>query len=139
MSASAPPLPEAMRQIGALLQAGELRGAHDRLAAIVAEHPDCAEALRLLGGLRLGAGDPAGAEALLRRALALDPGWAPTLATLGELLLGTGRTDEAETLLRRADQAMYQAKKDGRNRWVFYAPGMEGVPGTPRAPAGVSA
>lgn len=109
MSASAPPLPEAMRQIGALLQAGELRGAHDRLAAIVAEHPDCAEALRLLGGLRLGAGDPAGAEALLRRALALDPGWAPTLATLGELLLGTGRTDEAETLLRRAASKLPQA------------------------------
>lgn len=95
-------LPEAMRQVGALLQAGDLRGAHERLQAIVASHPDCAEALRLLGGLHQHAGDVEGAEALLRRALALDPGWAPTLATLGELLLSAGRHDEAEPLLRRA-------------------------------------
>lgn len=38
----------------------------------------------------------------------------------------------AETLLRYADQAMYQAKQGGRNRWVFYAPGMVKVPSTPR-------
>lgn len=41
----------------------------------------------------------------------------------------------AETLLRYADQAMYQAKQSGRNRWVFYAPGMVDVPSTPREPA----
>ncbi|HKR76314.1 MAG TPA: tetratricopeptide repeat protein, partial [Rhodanobacter sp.] len=81
------PMPlDALRQVGALLQAGELHDAHERLQAIVATHPDCAEALRLLGGLRQGFGDIEGAEALLRRALSLDPGWAPTLATLGELL-----------------------------------------------------
>jgi tetratricopeptide (TPR) repeat protein len=91
-----------MRQVGALLQTGDLRGAHERLQAIAADHPDCAEALRLLGGLRLHFGDAEGAEALLRRALALDPNWAPTLATLGELLLNAGRHDEAEPLLRRA-------------------------------------
>jgi tetratricopeptide (TPR) repeat protein len=95
-------LPESMRQAGALLQTGDLRGAHERLQAIVAEHPDCAEALRLLGGLRQHFGDAEGAEALLRHALALDPSWAPTLATLGELLLNAGRHDEAEPLLRRA-------------------------------------
>ena len=38
----------------------------------------------------------------------------------------------AETLLRYADQAMYQAKQGGRNRWVFYTPGMVEVPSTPR-------
>ena len=102
MNTAVLPLPEAMRQVGALLQAGDPRGAHERLQAIVAEHPDCAEALRLLGGLRQHFGDTEGAEALLRRALALDPHWAPTLATLGELLLGAGRHDEAEPLLRRA-------------------------------------
>ena len=31
---------------------------------------------------------------------------------------------EAEQLLRQADQAMYQAKQRGRNRYVLYAPGM---------------
>ncbi len=39
---------------------------------------------------------------------------------------------DAETLLRYADQAMYQAKQGGRNRWVFYVPGMVEVPSTPR-------
>lgn len=105
----APALLEAMRQVGALLQAGDLRTAHHRLQAIVASHPDCVEALRLLGGLRQGAGDTAGAETLLRRALTLDPNWAPTLATLGELLLDRGRTDEAEPLLRRAAAKLPQA------------------------------
>ena len=102
-------LPEAMRQVGALLQTGNLRGAHERLQAIVEQHPDNAEALRLLGGLRQYVGDAAGAEALLRRALALDPNWAPTLATLGELLLHAGRGDEAEALLRRAAAKLPQA------------------------------
>ena len=100
---------DALRQVGALLQTGELRGAHERLQAIVAEHPDCVEALRLLGGLRQGFGDAEGAEALLRQALALDPGWAPTLATLGELLLAAGRDEEAEALLRRAATKLPQA------------------------------
>ena len=85
-----------MRQVGALLQGGDPRSAYERLQAIVAEHPDCVEALRLLGGLRLGFGDAEGAEALLRRALALDPNWAPTLATLGELLPRAFRGDELE-------------------------------------------
>ncbi|MFK2877421.1 2OG-Fe(II) oxygenase family protein [Rhodanobacter hydrolyticus] len=109
MSTTPPSLLESMRQIGALLQTGDLRNAHDRLQAIVAEHPDSAEALRLLGGLRLGFGDAEDAETLLRRALTLDPNWAPTLATLGELLLNTGRDDEAEPLLRRAATKLPQA------------------------------
>ncbi|HEX8778764.1 MAG TPA: tetratricopeptide repeat protein, partial [Rhodanobacter sp.] len=100
---------DALRQVGTLLQAGELRDAHERLQTIVAEHPDCVEALRLLGGLRQGLGDAEGAEALLRRALALDPGWTPTLATLGELLLAAGRDEEAEALLRRAAGRLPQA------------------------------
>ena len=37
---------------------------------------------------------------------------------------------EAEQLLRQADQAMYQAKQRGRNRYVLYAPAMaEAAPG----------
>ncbi len=34
---------------------------------------------------------------------------------------------DAEQLLRQADQAMYQAKQRGRNRYVLYAPGMAGA------------
>lgn len=98
-----------MQQVGRLLQAGDLRGAHDRLESIVQEHPDYAEALRLLGGVRQALGDMEGAEALLRKAMAIDPGWAPTLASLGELLLNTGRQHEAVPLLRRAAQRLPHA------------------------------
>lgn len=109
MSTLSPTVLDAMRHVGALLQAGDFRGAHDRLRVIVEQHPDYAEALRLLGGVRLALGDTDGAEALLRKAVAADPGWAPSLATLGELLLNSGRADEAITLLQRASQRMPHA------------------------------
>lgn len=109
MSTLSPPLLEAMQHVGKLLQAGDVRGAHDRLQVIVEQHPDYAEALRLLGGVRQALGDLEGAEALLRKAMAVDPGWAPTLAMLGELLLNSGRQDEAVPLLRRAAQRMPHA------------------------------
>ena len=101
MSTLSPPLRETMQQIGKLLQAGDLRGAHDRLQSVVGQHPDYAEALRLLGGLRQALGDVESAEALLRKAMAADPGWAPTWASLGELLLNSGRAEEAIPLLQR--------------------------------------
>lgn len=109
MSNLSPTVIDAMRQVGALLQTGDFRSAHDRLQVIVEQHPDYAEALRLLGGVRLALGDTDGAEALLRKAVAADPGWAPSLATLGELLLNSGRPDEAIPLLQRASQRMPHA------------------------------
>ena len=93
---------ETMRRIGAELQTGRFREAHDRLEAVVAANPTYAEALRLLAGTKSALGDAASAETLLRRALDIDPRWTPTLVTLGELLLHSGRGDEAETLLTRA-------------------------------------
>lgn len=96
------PLLDAMQRVNGLLQAGEFRAAHDRLMAIVKEHPGYAEAQRLLGGARLALGDTGGAERILRRALKLDPAWSPTLTTLGELLLGSGRHAEAESYLQQA-------------------------------------
>ena len=109
MSNLSPTVLDAMRHVGVLLQTGDFRGACDRLQAIVEQHPDYAEALRLLGGVRLALGDNEGAEALLRKAVAVDPGWAPSLATLGELLLNSGRPDEAVPLLQRAAQRMPHA------------------------------
>ena len=109
MSNLSPTVLDAMRHVGVLLQTGDFRGACDRLQAIVEQHPDYAEALRLLGGVRLALGDNEGAEALLRKAVAVDPGWAPSLATLGELLLNSGRQDEAVPLLQRAAQRMPHA------------------------------
>ncbi len=102
MQTLSPTLIAAMHRVSALLQAGNFRLAHDQLAVIVADHPDFAEAQRLLAGARQAMGDAVGAEALLRKALALDPGWTPTLATLGELLLNSGRAGEAEPLLLQA-------------------------------------
>lgn len=93
---------DAMHRVSALLQVGDFRTAQQQLEAIVAEHPDFAEAKRLLAGTRLAQGDALGAERLLRQALALAPDWTPTLATLGELLLNTGHAGEAEPLLRHA-------------------------------------
>ncbi|MEO8779511.1 MAG: tetratricopeptide repeat protein [Rhodanobacter sp.] len=92
----------AMHRISSLLQQGSFREAKDRLEAIIATHPEFAEARRLLAGVRQALGDAVGAEVLLREALLLDPAWTPTLATLGELLLNSGRADEAEPLLQRA-------------------------------------
>jgi tetratricopeptide (TPR) repeat protein len=109
MTTLPPTVLDAMRHVGSLLQAGDLRGAHERLQQIVEAHPDYVEALRLLGGIRQAFGDADGAEALLRKAMALDPGWAPTLATLGELLLNRGRDDEAIPLLQRAAQRLPHA------------------------------
>jgi tetratricopeptide (TPR) repeat protein len=96
------PVVESLRQINTLLQAGRFSEAQEQLQAVVAAHPDCVEALRLLAGTRQIFGDPEVGEELLRRALALDGKWTPTLASLGELLLVTGRFAEAEPLLRRA-------------------------------------
>lgn len=102
MAMTSPAVVEAMRRISSLLQKGDFRDAQNQLEAIVAAHPDFAEAKRLLAGTRLALGDAAGAEALLREALTNDPAWTPTLATLGELLLNSGRGSEAEPLLQRA-------------------------------------
>jgi tetratricopeptide (TPR) repeat protein len=109
MDSLPPALLESMRRVGALLQSGELRAAHDRLAALVAQHSEAMEPLRLLAATKQALGDIDDAEALLRQALARNPNWAPTLATLGELLLSRGRGDEAEPLLRRAAQRLPHA------------------------------
>jgi len=98
-----------MQHVGTLLQAGDFRSAHDQLQTVVEQHPDYAEAMRLLGGVKQALGDIEGAEASLREAMAADPGWAPTWASLGELLLNSGRADEAVPLLQRVASRMPHA------------------------------
>lgn len=107
---------ESMRRIDGLLRAGELQGAHDQLVAIVDDHPDFAEARRLLGGVKLALGDATGAEVVLREAAAFEPPWPPTLTMLGELLLNSGRHVEAEPFLLRAATA---TPADPRAAWVL--------------------
>jgi predicted Zn-dependent protease len=97
-----PAVIEVMRRIDRLLQAGQIREAHDRLAEVVVANPRYVEALRLLAGTKQALGDTSGAEESLRRALVLDPGRVAVLVMLGELLLLTGRAAEAEPLLERA-------------------------------------
>lgn len=109
MSSFSPAMLDAMRRINALLQAGDIRVAHDQLEALVEQHPDVVEVLRLLAGTKQAFGDIDGAEVLLRKALAIDPNWTPTLATLGELLLSNGRSSDAEPLLQRAAQRLPRA------------------------------
>ncbi|MEP6938596.1 MAG: putative 2OG-Fe(II) oxygenase [Rudaea sp.] len=109
MTTSSLALIDATQRIDALLQAGDFVAARAGLRALVAEHPDHIEALRLLAGTEQALGDPAAAETLLRRAVALDPSWTPSLAALGELLLARGRHDEAEPLLLRAASKFAQA------------------------------
>jgi tetratricopeptide (TPR) repeat protein len=90
-----------MQHVSTLLQAGDFRSALDPLQSVLEQHPDYAEAMRLLGGVKQALGDIEGAEASLRKAMTTDPGWAPTWASLGELLLNSGRADEAVPLLQR--------------------------------------
>lgn len=73
----------------------------------------------------------------VREPIVLDGGHTVQVGASIGIALHPRDDDEPEALLRCADLAMYQAKEGGRNRWVFYAPGMEEVPGTPRAPAAV--
>ena len=59
-------------------------------------------------------------------------------ASMGITLYPQDGTD-ADTLLRCADQAMYQAKQAGRNRWVFYTPDLPDGPSPARAALPASA
>jgi diguanylate cyclase (GGDEF)-like protein len=51
-----------------------------------------------------------------------DPGWVKVTASIG---IAVGDRESAEELLRDADVAMYQAKWDGRHRYVLFEAGMQ--------------
>jgi diguanylate cyclase (GGDEF)-like protein len=59
-------------------------------------------------------------------------------ASLGLSFSPPGRARQTMALLQIADQALYQAKAEGRNRVVFGKPGSQPVPRTTEAPALIS-
>lgn len=87
------------------LDAGDPRGARDRLAALVAAEPGFAEAAHLLAVAHLRLGEAAAAEAPARRAATLAPRQPMVQTTLGDVLLACNRPVEAEAAYRAALRA----------------------------------
>lgn len=78
-----------------LQQAGRADEAENLLHQILAQHPDCADALHLLGVLCTRGGRNAEAVELLRKAVELQPRIASFQVNLANVLLVTGRVGEA--------------------------------------------
>jgi tetratricopeptide (TPR) repeat protein len=87
-----------------LHQSGRLDEAESGYRKLLAEDPENAEALHLLGILRAQRGDLAEAYELVRRASELAPDNAACRHTLGEMYLSEGRLDEAQQAYDRARQ-----------------------------------
>lgn len=87
-----------------LHRAGQLAQAEDGYRQLLAEHPDDAEVLHLLGILRGQRGDVAGGLALVARAGELAPDDAACQYTLGEMQLSQGQLDAAERAYEQARQ-----------------------------------
>lgn len=85
-----------------LHRAGQLAAAEDGYRQLLAEHPDDAEVLHLLGILRGQRGDVAGALKLVARAGELAPDNAACQYTLGEMQLSEGNLDAAERAYQQA-------------------------------------
>lgn len=93
---------EDLKQAVALHQAGRLAEARARYEALLAQQPDWADVVHLLGLAHFQLKDYPAAEALLRRAIALQGRAADFHFNLGALLLEQGRFQEAEEAFRRA-------------------------------------
>lgn len=85
-------------------RAGRLDEAERGYRAVLATHPDQADALHLLGTLTAQRGQPDLALTLVRRAIARSPMWADFHSTLGNILGEQGRFDDAVESYRRALQ-----------------------------------
>jgi len=85
-----------------LHQSGRLDEAENGYRRLLAEDPDNAEALHLLGILRAQRGDLPEAYELVQRASELAPDNAACRHTLGEMYLSEGRLDEAQQAYDRA-------------------------------------
>jgi tetratricopeptide (TPR) repeat protein len=84
------------------LRAGRLAEAERLLAEILSQHPDQAEALHLLGIVKLQQGDPGAAVELIAKAIAARPDYVAARNDLGNVLARQGRAGEAEAAYRQA-------------------------------------
>lgn len=101
MSARVAPVEvDAIPKAKALFRAAQRDVARARLARILAQRPDSAEAWALLAGDRLEAGDVTGAEAAALEARTLDPGQAEAQWVLGRVYLAQHQPDRAADALR---------------------------------------
>lgn len=83
-------------------QAGALDDAARAYRAILADHPDHADALHLLGLVHFQTGDAAAATDHIRRAIAIDPRVAMYHANLGRVLMAQDRAADAVEAYREA-------------------------------------
>ena len=83
---------------------GELAQAESVCRTLLADHPNNAAALHLLGLVRARGGDRAGGEELLRRSVELDPADTRLRLNFATFLRRAGRLAEAERVYRRVLQ-----------------------------------
>ena len=87
-----------------LQNAGRLGDAEKLYRQIIAQHPDCADALHLLGVIRAQRGEHAEGLELIRKAIALHPDIAGYHANLGNILVAVGQSEDAVAAYRHALQ-----------------------------------
>jgi tetratricopeptide (TPR) repeat protein len=105
LAASRPPDADSQKMAGAetLIQAGKLDEAEALLWDVLTRHPENAEALNLLGSIRLQQKRFAESETLLRRAISLAPGLLPAHMNLARVFHAKTQTDkEVAELLEAA-------------------------------------
>ena len=83
---------------------GELAQAENVCRSLLADHPNHAATLHLLGLVRARGGDRAGGEQLLRRSVELDPADTRLRRNFATFLRRAGRLAEAERVFRRVLQ-----------------------------------
>lgn len=103
-----------LQKVSRLLEERDYATAIDLLKVLVADEPDDATALSLMGYALRKSGDAERAEGFYIRALDIDPAHLGALQYLGELYVEQGRLDLAEIQLQRLDE-LCQADCAGRD------------------------
>ncbi len=105
LSAASAPADEDSRKVNAaatLIKAGKLNEAETRLWDVLTRHPENAQALDLLGSIRLQQKRWAESETLLRRAISLAPDLLPAYINLARVFRAQGETDKEVAELQEA-------------------------------------